>query len=171
MDGSDFTVTPSINLEISLSSGTGFTSDPIILSSYDGTATDIYVRLEAGLIPGEYNTESIVFTGGGISETDIFITGTVDENVFVNNISTSSRTEIYPNPSSDIIFIELDGWKSNKVSCEIFDMLGKQIFQSHINLFNGHTEERINLSNYDSGIYLIRLSDGQTIENLRIEKQ
>ncbi len=171
LDGSDLTITPSANLEISETTGTGFISSPIVLSSYDGSFTNIYVRLIADLTYGTYNTESIVINGAGISETAIPCSGIVDENVFVNEISTSINTEIYPNPVLNIAHLKIENWNTNILYVEIYDLLGKQIYQSQINLVKGYTEETINLSKYHSGIYLIRLSDGQTIKNLRIEKQ
>ena len=79
--------------------------------------------------------------------------------------------EVYPNPVLNTAKLKIANWSTDKLKIEIYDMLGKQVYQSQINLFDGYTEEKINLSKYNSGIYLIRISDGQTIENLRIEKQ
>ena len=48
LDGTDVTITPSTNYEISLTSGSGFQSTPITITAFDGTATPVYVRLIAG---------------------------------------------------------------------------------------------------------------------------
>jgi hypothetical protein len=65
MDGSDLTIAPSANYEVSLTSGTGFQSTPIIISSFDGSETTIFVRLKSGLAVGNYNGETITISGGG----------------------------------------------------------------------------------------------------------
>ncbi|MDD4309967.1 MAG: endonuclease, partial [Candidatus Cloacimonetes bacterium] len=61
----NISIAASTNYEISLSSGSGYTT-PITLNHSSGTvaATTIYVRLKAGLASGTYNSELIVATSG-----------------------------------------------------------------------------------------------------------
>ncbi|PLX19280.1 MAG: hypothetical protein C0599_11065 [Salinivirgaceae bacterium] len=69
LDGSDVTLTAPTNYEIST---TNFSAtSPITLSSFDGSATTIYVRLKAGLSVGAYNSESITISGGGDADGEI----------------------------------------------------------------------------------------------------
>jgi endonuclease I len=63
LDGSDVTLTAPVNYEISTSDFSA--TNPITLSSFDGTETTIYVRLKSGLSEAAYNGENIIISGGG----------------------------------------------------------------------------------------------------------
>ena len=80
----DVTITPPpvgaimpSNWQISLTSGSGFTTNPITLSSYDGTLTTIYVRLKNALLAGTYNNQAITNAGGGASTVNVTCSGEV----------------------------------------------------------------------------------------------
>lgn len=70
------------------------------------------------------------------------------------NTENSSVFKVYPNPTKN--FITIDGLQSlNDVSYKIFDITGKMIQN---NSLISNTENTIELSNYDSGIYFIHLN-------------
>lgn len=76
------TITTSMNYEISLGSGSGFTQEPITLTPDNGNLeeTPIYVRLKAGLPIGEYNTgEEITITCDDVDDIIVNCSGTVTE--------------------------------------------------------------------------------------------
>ena len=75
LDNSDVTLTAPTNFEIALTSGGTFGSS-ITLNSYDGSSTDIYVRLEANLSPNTY-TGDIDIAGGGASTITVSLDGEV----------------------------------------------------------------------------------------------
>lgn len=79
----------------------------------------------------------------------------------VGNSYFSIKT--YPNPMTDhILHIELpEKWKSYDV--EIFDILGKSVYQSS-------NESKLNLQQLSSGKYLLRLSSGNEMGYSLIEK-
>lgn len=68
LDGSNVTLTPSTNYEISTSNSPFTATNPITLTSYNGASTTIYVRLKSGLTVGSYNSETITIAGGGDSD-------------------------------------------------------------------------------------------------------
>ncbi len=77
LDGSDVTITPSVNYEISLASGSGFASTPLVLTAFNGASTAIYVRLKSGLSVGNYNSEIIANAGGGATSVSVVCNGNV----------------------------------------------------------------------------------------------
>ncbi len=77
LDGSNVTITPTTNFEISQTSGSGFQSSAITLSAYDGTSTTIYVRLKAGLAVNTYGSENITIAGGGATTINVTCNGEV----------------------------------------------------------------------------------------------
>ncbi len=73
----NISISATTNYEISLSSGSGYTT-PITLTHSSGTvaSTTIYVRLKAGLASGEYNSELIV-ASSGTATTNVSCSGSV----------------------------------------------------------------------------------------------
>ncbi len=107
MDGSDVTLTAPADYEISLDNAT-FTSE-ITLTAYDGTATDIYVRLIAGLAAGTYDNEDITNAGGG--------------SVTLNVTCNGSVTGVLPN----LFFSEYVEGSSNNKAVEIINISGSDV--------------------------------------------
>ncbi|MFZ6053528.1 T9SS type A sorting domain-containing protein, partial [Halocola ammonii] len=75
-----------------------------------------------------------------------------------------NQIEIYPNPVSDIL--EVRGPKNGQ-RVLIYSLLGKQI--SEISSNSGTT--KIDLSELASGIFLLRVSDGDHVSTFRIVKE
>lgn len=67
-----------------------------------------------------------------------------------NNFSIENKISIYPNPSTNVINIE--GNISNNYNIEVYDLIGKQIG-------NYKNKKSIDVSNFISGIYLIKIID------------
>jgi len=74
----NLTVSPSTDYEVSLTSGSGY-STPISLTPSSGTVvtTTIYVRLKAGLTAGDYNAENIAASSTGAATQNVVCSGTV----------------------------------------------------------------------------------------------
>ncbi len=104
------------------------------------------------IINGDY---SVIITQGICSETSDCV-----------NISTVNLTEIdfgkniliYPNPTSELLTIELSDFEDVRVS--IIDLAGKVIYSNH--LMNNKTLS-ISLKNFETGSYLLNVTkNGQT---------
>lgn len=84
-------ITPPANFQISLTTGSGFTSSAISLSQSGGTVntTTIYVRMKAGLAVGSYGPENIKLASTGASGKAVSCKGSV---VSAAAITTSTLT-------------------------------------------------------------------------------
>ena len=89
--GSALTLTPSKNIQISTTSGSGFVSTPLELTPTMGaiSATNIYVRLKAGLTFANY-ADSIVVSGVNAVSKKVYCTGTVNGPTISNSVSSLS---------------------------------------------------------------------------------
>ena len=85
----------------------------------------------------------------------------------VNDFNALSSFSISPNPSNAIINIQLERSPSN-LTVEVFDILGKQIIIQ--NLKNTNTTQ-VDISNWNNGVYLIKISNDDKIETKRFVKQ
>lgn len=71
---------------------------------------------------------------------------------------------ISPNPARSRLLLKLpDGL--NKVRVEIFDVLGKEIYN------NAYTEAPINISDWSKGVYMVRVSSDKAVHTKRFIKQ
>ncbi len=78
----------------------------------------------------------------------------------IGNRVSNQDYRIYPNPSIDLINIELNN--SENVTISIIDPIGQVIFKKHI---EKKQIERINISDFSKGMYFIKI-EGQTYSNI-----
>ncbi|NDP22071.1 MAG: T9SS type A sorting domain-containing protein [Paludibacter sp.] len=105
---SNISITPSTNFEISTTSGSNFQQTPITLTQDGGNIgnTTIYVRLKAGLVAGNYNSENITLSSTGATSKTVSCSGTVGSPTIVTSTSTLTGFS-YPfgsGPSSEQFF-------------------------------------------------------------------
>ena len=74
---------------------------------------------------------------------------------------------IYPNPNNGNFNIQFTSNSSNEIKVNVHDIRGREIFaQSYVN--NGLFNESLQLSNVQSGIYLVTIQDGDMKEVKKI---
>jgi hypothetical protein len=69
---------------------------------------------------------------------------------------TNESVSVFPNPSQGIITIDLALLKTGSAQIEIFDILGKSVFNKDVIIIE-NTKEIIDLSNQAKGIYFISI--------------
>ena len=79
-----------------------------------------------------------------------------------NNFELSSKLSIYPNPTKNLVNLELNGINFTKVS--LFDLNGRTIQTVNVN----SNKTTLDLSGLTSGIYLAKLetADGTAIQKI-----
>jgi hypothetical protein len=80
---------------------------------------------------------------------------------------------VYPNPTANDIFIEMDTDLGMDASITIFDVLGKicgEIVQ--LNQIKGHSVYQCNLNTYSPGLYFVKIvsSNHQFNKTIRVQK-
>ncbi|NND51754.1 MAG: T9SS type A sorting domain-containing protein, partial [Flavobacteriaceae bacterium] len=83
------------------------------------------------------------------------------EDVFLSDSFTIS-----PNPGSYTINIALRSVDTSS-KIEVYDILGKRIFFDEIDQLN----TSVNVSQWNSGVYLVKVTDGNTVQTKRFIKQ
>ncbi len=73
---------------------------------------------------------------------------------------------ISPNPAKERLNIELNP-KIRSARLQVFDVLGKRIVNKQISDINSN----VNVSNWNNGIYIVRIISGDTSETKRFVKQ
>ena len=77
---------------------------------------------------------------------------------------------LYPNPTSDVVTITFNSATGTDVNIEIYDIRGRKLNTQTIENF-GTISTEINLSNFDSGVYLIKIKDGNNQSTKKVIKK
>lgn len=91
---------------------------------------------------------------------------TIDNTVSVEEFNSDVFT-VYPNPSKDILFIDFQ--EVGEYSLSVFDITGKELYQQK----ELEQQNSVDLSNYASGIYFIKIKEIATnkFQNIKIIKE
>jgi len=147
LDDTDVVVTAPADFEVSLDDTT-FTST-VTLTAFDGTATDVYIRLATGLALNTY-TGDVEINGGGITTPiTITVSGEVTKDLSTkeNNIE---GLNIFPNPANDVLNITSNSTADKNV--QLFDLTGKKVLDVT-------TVSTVNVSTLKAGIYVAKINE------------
>lgn len=84
----------------------------------------------------------------------------------VNDYSGVTELSVFPNPASDRLNVSFLTNEVSSIDCKILDMTGKLLYNKHIESDGGLVEESVNVSDFATGIYFLRIETpkGTTIE-------
>jgi len=102
---------------------------------------------------------------------EIFPTSMVITSINESTTNLPGRVSVYPNPFVDNTILNIDTESETKISIDVYDITGKlvyQVIQEQLNL--GSTNYTISGIN-DAGIYLVKVTLGESVECLRIIKK
>ena len=133
-----------------------------VYTIFNNMGSDSFVESTTTDFAGSYYGDAKVGDIDGDSKMDIVITG-YDENdnkasnVYMNstvagiNSSIFNTTTVYPNPTSDKLTINSN---LDNLEISLFSTLGQKVYQSNGNIKN------IDVSLFDSGVYLLKIASG-----------
>ncbi|MCS6904558.1 MAG: SBBP repeat-containing protein [Bacteroidia bacterium] len=76
--------------------------------------------------------------------------------------------ELYPNPSNGAFHVIYEAQTEEPTILQVVDLAGKVIFNETFRTFLGENEYKVELSDYTSGIYLVRLKQGGRVATAKI---
>lgn len=93
-----------------------------------------------------------------------------NDNTLSNNdfeiISNDFSIKVFPSVSNDIVTVRINGNEINTFSIEIYDLQAKLITKSSLIHFGGISENKIDVSNLEEGVYIVKVS---SLNNSKIE--
>ena len=89
----------------------------------------------------------------------------------VNDYAGLSNLNIYPNPANDLLNVEFVKDQAGDIRCQLVDMNGKMLMNQSYPHEGGLFSKSINVSNYATGIYFLRIqtAEGTTVEKVIVE--
>lgn len=126
-----------------------------VMSDVGSTAADT-----SGLAGGLYvqmlsaNTVAVIGTLQGSPTNRLFGYSFTNDVSVHENGNANNMVSIFPNPVKDLVNIHIDKKNNDEVQLQIFDVTGKAVFNKATRGLNNY----INLSNYNSGLYFVRVT-------------
>ena len=148
----DLVVTAGLNVEVSITSGSGFSSS-VTLTPTTGAvpATTIYVRLKAGLAEATYNDATTAITTSSTGFTDVVrqFKGTVGPSLGINDVEFANNTiSLYPNPAQEVLNVS----SANSITkIEVYDLLGKKVASNN-------NAKNVNVAALGKGVYIVKVA-------------
>lgn len=78
----------------------------------------------------------------------------------VNNLSSGTIINIYPNPASNVITVDVSSGKSEKIKLELLDITGRIILSTEEYYDNVFDSISMDISHFAKGTYLLRTTIG-----------
>ncbi len=142
-----------------------------LLNGFEPAAGDVFTILREGRnLSGTFaNVYLPTLSGGKVwnaveyNNTDgvrISVSTTLSVSDFDKN---SLKVKIYPNPAQNVVNVEADG--TNEI--ELYDTNGRSVIKKQIS----ENKNSIDISSLSKGIYMLKVSTGNSIGNFKIIKQ
>jgi len=153
---------------------TEITKSSLIAANDDYSPTELAATLEAvHVIPGARYYLQIDGSFGGAKGTYELYFYAYDVGVDEIPAETSGRSiiQVYPNPGQDIFNILVESVVSPEVDIILYNLNGQALQRRSLTSSQGMVSDRMDLSGYPSGIYLLLFIDGTQVANQRIIKE
>ncbi|RLD62009.1 MAG: hypothetical protein DRJ05_01325 [Bacteroidetes bacterium] len=82
-----------------------------------------------------------------------------------DNILNYENVNIYPNPSNGILNVELEDPDKSIIRVSVMDLLGQTVFENEFGFGNGIKNQKIDLTDLENGLYIIKLENGNRVYN------
>ncbi len=152
--GNDTTITT--DYIISLDAGAGFAS---YLWSNDSITQTLEIDgSEVGT--GIYNYSVTVTDDNTCSNSDT-IEITVESGSGIDNLSLKPLIKLYPNPTTGIINIIIEGYSEQNLTIEVLNITGELVYSKQLKNMKVKTIEKIDLSDQPKGIYILKLHNNK----------
>lgn len=157
-----------------------------ILPSFDGMAGSFPATVETGEshtvgfeveIDPDWNLDEVHLVGiliepgsqidnGGFASMDEAV-----DNGYVgleDNLIVTSSINLYPNPTTTNTNIELGNVENENVMVQVYDMNGKLVSSRDYGVLNGTYTLPVELSNFEKGMYTVRINKGDSTEVVKL---
>ncbi|MBL0110859.1 MAG: T9SS type A sorting domain-containing protein [Saprospiraceae bacterium] len=76
----------------------------------------------------------------------------------------------YPNPVKDLYHLTITGAKDDKVSIDVYDILGRSVSRKTLSIVKGANYHDLNMGTYTPGTYIVRVSSAEINESMTVVK-
>lgn len=118
----------------------------------------------SNLTPGTY-TVTVTDNSGCVKVSTVTLLSTG-----IAQVTDIATLNIFPNPANDVCNIGIELNRAQDIQLEIMNQFGQQLYSHKLMDYAGGTE-RIDISNFAQGVYLVKVHLGSTVHTVRLLKQ
>ncbi|MBU8891881.1 MAG: endonuclease [Bacteroidales bacterium] len=110
------------------------------------------------------------FSYGEVEDYTIIVSAAKSASMYElsNSFASSINVKLYPNPANSYTILELIADDYTEISYKLVDIQGRiHILKDKVQV-NGYQEERIDISNLNTGIYFIMITNNEINENYKL---
>ncbi len=123
-------------------------------------------------VPEEYdinNMEAVVLIFDNNTGTILNADKAEVKNILaVHEVVDESIAKVYPNPTSNRLFVDVDLVDNAEVTIEVMDMMGKIVRRDDLGSMTGHNTLSYDVTNLNAGMYLFRIKAGKLVANKKV---
>lgn len=145
-------------------------------------STDLNKFSKLGFIPSKNSTENknvyewidannlVTISYYRIKEIDLNSKATYSKIVAVKGLSKEAEIKLYPNPTSEIINIQIFAQKLETAELTLMSLTGKQLIRQKMDLNEGANTTILNIKELPIGTYFLRIAIGEKVKIIKFSK-
>ncbi|MBP7240238.1 MAG: agmatine deiminase family protein [Saprospiraceae bacterium] len=118
--------------------------------------------------PGTYYAQAQAKDNDGAIVFSTLTKITVEESTATHNASTTSGLSIFPNPVEDILHLKWDNAAKQNISIRLFNSLGQL---QTISLIKEENQFAIDVTSLPTGVYVLKVKDGESVYGYEVIKK
>ncbi len=131
----------------------------------DGTTSTLQNPTHTYINPGIY---TIILTVYGPCDSSQAIQSVNAISYSIENVQSSFTVGIYPNPASDIVTVDMEGYESKNVEIIIQNEAGKKVYSYKLQNSFGNSKVNVDLSKYDKGMYYFTVRFDKSAQHFKV---
>lgn len=93
---------------------------------------------------------------------------TIGYSIGINELNDNAYIYVYPNPTKDILNIEMDAFLGDEYTIELFNSTGKQVRVNRFANTQSEITHQMQVTDLSAGIYYLRVSNGLQFKSKKI---
>lgn len=154
--GGSYTTVASYVAGSSFNNGTFYQSTVVIPGPFTSNST-FRVQCDASANDDQVYIDNVVLTGCKSNSSARLADPTVEETTSVDATGILSDINIYPNPTSDVLNMEMELAQDAQIELVIIDATGKTVLSRSLNQMEGLNKLTLNMYDLSSGIYMMNV--------------
>lgn len=86
----------------------------------------------------------------------------------IKDIDNSYSIDVYPNPSSGNVTINISSIEKNDYQLEIFNIVGQKVYTEQLTPVNRYFKKEINLVPFGKGLYILNFTSNKKTSNVKV---
>lgn len=123
-------------------------------------------------VDGNYTVSTaagVIASNDGSVPFDQEVAGANATTVSVDEVAANASLSVYPNPTSDILNVNVSLVNAADLSLDVFNALGQRVMTKDFGtMMSGQVVHQLDLSGLESGVYTVNMTAGNEVSTVRV---